>query len=323
MSFSIIVPVYNQAAYVEECVNSVLLQGVPDEEIILVNDGSTDETPAILERLQKEHPDTIRVIHQDNQGVFEARHNGFRAATGDYVLFLDSDDRLNPDSLTFLNREFQKNQADLILFNLSSTRDYSVKGQEWPFQDGELITDKEPLYKLMCTSYLLNHLGIKCFKRSLLKEDDFRHPEGLRLTFAEDLYLTIPMVAHASCIEYVDRNIYYYRDNVEGATHRYHRDQYLSMIETVNRLCEYTGDCYVANYAGLECYNIMTKVFRSNLSLPEKRRELKFIKSTPFYEQYAADSVRVKSGCRRILARLFRSNSPLAFGILELLYKLT
>ena len=319
--FSVIVPVYNQDAYVEECVNSVLLQNFPEVELLLVNDGSNDRSAEILDRIYEEHPNEIRVIHQENRGVFEARHAGFDAASGSYVLFLDADDRLSPESLSVLNGEIRKNQPDLILFEMTTNRSLSDHDKSLPFQNGEIIADKRKLFQLMGSGYLLNHMGIKCIKRTLITEEAFSHPKDLRLSFAEDLYLTIPVVAGASRVEYLDQKLYFYRDNEEGATYRYDRDMYLAMIETVNRLRHYAGEEVASNYAGLECYNIATKVFRSSMSFGEKRRELRFIKDHPFYRQYGVNSIRMKTGYRKVLAHLFRSDSLPAAGLLELLYR--
>ena len=93
MTFSVVIPVYNVKDYLEKCIDSVLAQTSDDTEIILVDDGSTDgESGQICDRYAEKHPDQIRVIHQNNRGVSSARNSGIRAATGEFIVFIDGDD---------------------------------------------------------------------------------------------------------------------------------------------------------------------------------------------------------------------------------------
>ena len=86
MLFSVIVPVYNTERYVSECLDSVLGQTFQDFELVVVNDGSTDGSPAICQRLATEHPDKVRYVSQSNRGLLATRCRGVREASGDYVV---------------------------------------------------------------------------------------------------------------------------------------------------------------------------------------------------------------------------------------------
>src|SRR5512145_2536109 len=92
---SIIIPTYNQARFLPEAIESAIAQTYPAVEIIVVDDGSTDETPALL----KSYTNQVTTIRQENYGLAAARNAGWRAAYGDYLLFLDSDDRILPDKV--------------------------------------------------------------------------------------------------------------------------------------------------------------------------------------------------------------------------------
>jgi glycosyltransferase involved in cell wall biosynthesis len=96
---SVIVPVYNRAHLVTETVASILGQTYRNIEIILINDGSTDDSLKVIQTLQQEHPDVIRIIDQENQGQIIARNQGIQQARGQYIAFLDSDDLWVPDKL--------------------------------------------------------------------------------------------------------------------------------------------------------------------------------------------------------------------------------
>lgn len=97
---SIIVPVYNVESFISECINSVLIQSYKNFELILVNDGSTDNSPAICEQYASKDK-RIKVIHKANGGLSDARNWGLKSSSGEYVVFLDSDDYWNDGNALF------------------------------------------------------------------------------------------------------------------------------------------------------------------------------------------------------------------------------
>ena len=116
--FSIIMPVYNREDFLKEAVDSIILQsyGIENIEIVLVDDGSTDSSPEICEAYASKYPDQIKIIHQVNQGASAARNAGVKAATGEWLNFLDSDDRLSKNALMEVARFIKrhKNETDVI-----------------------------------------------------------------------------------------------------------------------------------------------------------------------------------------------------------------
>lgn len=118
MLFSVIVPVYNVADYLPMCMESLLVQKCAEWEIILVDDGSTDgKCPSLCDEYAAAHPDLVRVIHQENGGLGAARNTGIEAARGDYLLFVDSDDTLEPQTLERLSAWVKETGADMIVFH--------------------------------------------------------------------------------------------------------------------------------------------------------------------------------------------------------------
>ncbi len=116
MKISIIIPVYNVAVYLEQCVQSVLLQTYTDTEILLVDDGSTDQSGQLCDQLAQQN-ERIRVVHKTNGGLSDARNAGLRCATGKYVAFLDGDDVwLQRDGLQQMVALLEQNPTDLLLF---------------------------------------------------------------------------------------------------------------------------------------------------------------------------------------------------------------
>ena len=121
MLLTIVIPVYNTAAYLEACVQSVLSGDHQDCEILLVDDGSTDGVcPALCDRLAAQHPALIRVIHQENKGQGGARNTGLEAAAGTYLFFLDSDDTIVPEALSAFKTAIARTHAEVLAFNFFS-----------------------------------------------------------------------------------------------------------------------------------------------------------------------------------------------------------
>ncbi|MEQ1592429.1 MAG: glycosyltransferase [Thiobacillaceae bacterium] len=110
---SVIMPYYNAVSYVEEAVESVLLQSYPYVELILVNDGSSDESVRIITRLAASNPDRITLLHQTNSGPYAARNLGLTHARGNFVAFLDADDLWHPDTLSQLHTAMTDTLADV------------------------------------------------------------------------------------------------------------------------------------------------------------------------------------------------------------------
>lgn len=115
---STIIPVYNVERYIEECVNSVLNQTVRPCEIILVDDGSTDNSPFVCDELAEQY-DIVKVIHQQNGGLANARNTGLDNATGDYISFIDSDDVIHFQTYEILLRLAEKTNSDIAMCKYS------------------------------------------------------------------------------------------------------------------------------------------------------------------------------------------------------------
>ena len=143
MKLSIIVPIYNVAPYLRKCVDSLLAQDISDYEIILVDDGSTDDSGAIADEIVKEamgngqwaidnesnrqspiaNSPTLRVIHQENAGLSAARNTGIAVAQGEYIMFVDSDDYLQPNVLGTLMEQVERDKLDVLRFRYQNVRE--------------------------------------------------------------------------------------------------------------------------------------------------------------------------------------------------------
>ena len=138
MKLSIIVPVYGVANYLRKCVDSLLVQDISNYEIILVDDGSPDECPQICDEYAEKYDD-MRVVHQENAGLSAARNAGIKVATGNYIMFVDSDDYLQPNVLGALMEQVERDNLDVLRFNYQNVNEqYEVF---LPFKDAKRDVD--------------------------------------------------------------------------------------------------------------------------------------------------------------------------------------
>lgn len=179
--FSIIIPVYNVEEYIKKCLDSVIDQSFKDFEVIVVNDGTKDNSMEIV----KNYPVTI--INQENQGLSAARNTGAKKAKGKYILFLDSDDYLEKDTLKEIN-ESLKNNPDLVRFQIrevyedNSKRDY--KENTFDNKNGE------EAFSLIVKYHFVENAWCYAIKRSYYEKEKFSFKEQ---TIHEDFGL-IPLI---------------------------------------------------------------------------------------------------------------------------------
>ena len=169
---SVIIPIYNVEKYLKKCIESVINQTFSDLEIILVNDGSTDNCKEICEDY-KSKDNRIKFIHKSNGGLSSARNAGIQVATGDYYTFIDSDDYIMSDMIEQLVYMAQLTDADISLCCKTN--------QENGFEEGinkkiEIFTKEEALKCILTEKKILTSAWGKLYKRKLFNE--VRYPDG-------------------------------------------------------------------------------------------------------------------------------------------------
>ncbi len=209
MRFSIIIPAYNAEAYLQRSLDSIFSQEFNDYEVIVVNDGSTDETAALLEGYTSKHQN-LHVLAQSNQGMATARNRGLETAQGDYILFVDSDDELMPQALSELAPHL--NGEDIVGFG---TRIHNEQtGTNIDFQlstnDSKQYSgwDYFNLYRLKSTPVHFVCIWQRVYRRGFLEENSLRFAEGLRR--AEDDLFTTMVFLHAQRVKTIADCLYIY-----------------------------------------------------------------------------------------------------------------
>lgn len=205
MLFSIIVPVYNVADYLQKCIDSVLKNDCSDCEIILVDDGSTDGvSPAICDENAAAHPELIRVIHQENKGLGGARNTGIEAAMGDYLFFVDSDDTIVPDALSMLTEAINATHADIYSFNMYQVTEAGERTlmRISALYDGVFTVSDHPEFL-----EALPAVWARIWRRELILKSEVRFP--LKVWY-EDIRTVTKLFAKAESIVTLDAPLYCY-----------------------------------------------------------------------------------------------------------------
>lgn len=258
---SIVIPVYNAEAFVSKTIDNLLSQEV-EKEIILVNDGSKDNSQSILRDYEARY-ECIRVIDQPNSGVSIARNAGIDAATGDLLVFVDSDDLLeegtlaraisyfsdNIDAVVYSYKHVNCNYELIKAIEYLPTGEYSI--QEWASDLGRLIQ-----------THLISCIGTKIYRTSVLTENHIRF--NTDLSIYEDLIFGFTYLSHTSRLYYINEPLYLYVHLGNGSLFsRSHPDRDIAIEENLKSI---RG--FLKNACGKEDDKYL-KVYEAELRKPE------------------------------------------------------
>ena len=204
---SFVVPCYNSQDYMEKCIDSLLI-GKDDVEIIIVDDGSKDNTGKIADKYAKKYPDTIKVVHQENGGHGEGINTGLKIATGKYFKVVDSDDWVGEKAYKTLLKKIIDIDSDLIVMNYVYTYTDGRKNQTINFSnvfkdDKEITWDETRRFKT--TQYLSLHSLM--YKKSVLDKSNINLPK--HVFYEDNLFIYLPL-KNTKTITYLDLDFYRY-----------------------------------------------------------------------------------------------------------------
>lgn len=221
---SIVIPIYNAEKTLDKCINSVLNQTFNDFELILVNDGSKDNSLNICKRYQKRDQRVI-IINEGNEGCIAARMKGIKASKYEYLMFVDADDWLDTKALEIISKEAAKEDIDITVCNM-----YKVLGNgrlirkknESLYFNGNRIYYNEEIKNNLVVAYFHGHpfpssLVAKLYKKNLLL-DSGKYLEKINF-LGEDLYYNLEMFLKANTVKVIEKPLYYYR--LGGFTSKY------------------------------------------------------------------------------------------------------
>lgn len=221
IKISVIIPVYNVEKYLNQCVDSVLGQSYQNVEVILVDDGSTDESSTICDNYAK-MDERIIVIHQKNEGAAVARNTGIKHITGDYVMFLDSDDYWDDsEALACLVKRIKHTNPDVLNFSYKKCYENSKKKilqfLDEPARPIEL-TEKTDQLDFMTTDFLyIASTWNKVIRSKIIVE----HMRFVEKQSAEDIEWCARLLCYANSFDFICENFYCYRQRETSITHNF------------------------------------------------------------------------------------------------------
>jgi glycosyltransferase EpsH len=244
---SVIVPVYNVEKYLTQCVDSVLSQTYSNIEVVLVDDGSTDASPGICDRYAQ-NDKRIIVIHKKNEGLSSARNKGLEAATGDYIMFVDSDDWIDLDTCEVVLEKALNTNVDLVFW--SYVREFANQSLEKPlFADDHLFEEKECqlLYRRLfglvgeelrmpehADSFVI--VCGKLYKKSVISGISFIDTS---IIGTEDALFNIYVFDRIKRAAYLHKSYYHYRRNNIASLTKSHK---VNLFHQWSCLYDYMGD---------------------------------------------------------------------------------
>ena len=207
---SVIIPAYNNETYIEKCLQSVTEQSYENLEILVINDGSSDQTEELIREAQQQDK-RIQLFTQKNSGVSVSRNRGIDAATGTYLTFVDADDYIGKDYIRDLMNLAEEKDADLVICGLKMVDEQGKVLQDIVPGEYRKGSMEEWTFRI---SAVCSHL----YKRELWMKYDIRFATGVR---GEDMPISLFFSGVAPCIQTLSQSEYYYVQHASSAMHRF------------------------------------------------------------------------------------------------------
>lgn len=230
MEISIIIPIYNTEKYLDRCAQSVINQKIVDKEIILVDDGSTDASASMCDAYATRYP-FVRRIHIDNSGPATAKNVGFRHAIGDYVAFIDSDDKVCDDMFAKMLALARQYDADIVCCNyIQIDEEGNISHTESSCRNYVLNTE-EGLKHLLMKDMIYSQCWTKIYKRKMLEEYKIQNIDGLKTD--EDFIYNLYAFMHSKIVCILDEPLYVYTHRKDSLSKGYFKDHISQFIDNM------------------------------------------------------------------------------------------
>lgn len=292
MKFSIIVPVYNTEEFVGDCIDSVLNQTYDDFELVLVDDGSTDESGDVCKKYAAEDG-RVLFFHKENSGQIETRCYGISKSHGDYIVFLDSDDILDKNALKVIAQKIDAYNCDMVIYSYERFFDKPKMCKAENAED-TVISDKKELYIKIFSDEHYNSLCIKSVKREFLRLDGYSALKDVR--YGEDLLQTIDIIRQNPKTVIIEDVLYHYRTNPNSVTRTLNLKRYVSDIifvrntayECLKNEGYLTGD-EMYRFRGISvkllCEGV-SNIAQSGCGFSEKLKLIRGLKNNTYYKDF-------------------------------------
>ena len=303
ISISVLMPVYNSEKFLLETVQAVINQSYTDWELILVDDGSTDNSKEICTKLMNDDK-RIKYILQENLGVSHTRNVSLENAQGKYIVFVDSDDLIHEDYLKILINSIEKNNSDISVCNfierkISNTGNIEDINREFYPKEVMEMSEMKGYIMEFGNSGLLNPLWNKIYKREIIENNNITFDEKVKT--GEDFIFNLQYFRKTKKISFIKENLYYYiRRNNNSITYQYIENMYERGWEIHSLLESFLEDMnfYNKENAYVLYGNHLTGAFSAFLNLyhdnckltsKEKREYIRRIIDRPYVKECAVN----------------------------------
>ncbi|MBQ2932571.1 MAG: glycosyltransferase family 2 protein [Clostridia bacterium] len=296
---SVIVPVYNVEKYLEKCIDSILAQTYKNLEIILVDDGSTDNSGKICDEYEKKDA-RIKVVHKENGGQGSARNLGLDICKGQFVSFVDSDDRIKPDMLERMLSALQKNSADIAICGIATNT--GIKYIDNPVFECERVFNSGELMKEYVTTGNI-HTGPcnKLYKRELF--GNIRFPE---IRVNEDYFIMHRLLGQSKKAVHTGENLYIQNIRPGSTEQSEFSERNFVLLDCAEDLIEYYKENFpdVYEFAAYNKVNdiagLIWKIRQSKMTL-SNRQAYKRLKADMFKE---FEKIKAEVPCDQRLSKI-------------------
>lgn len=325
---SVIVPVYNtKKEYLKKCISSILNQTMNDIEVIIIDDGSNNGIEKICD-IYKRKDERIRVVHQINKGVSEARNNGINMAEAEWITFVDADDWLEENSCERMYT-FTNDNVDMVVCRMYDNVECIQKTAKYngrKIEEIKTVKEKEELLKDIFIDKNrkfpnLAFVSAKLFKKDIIKNKKIIYKSDLK--YGEDSLFNLNYIYASKKILFVDEIVYHYRINNESVTHIWKKEMLDCFDNTYKYMYKFLKDYninnkeYIMNYYIIKNLNIaLNNYFNSNDDI----KVLKEILEKNNYKE-AIKNIKIKDLPKKRKVLVIFSRLKFYYG-LKLLYKI-
>lgn len=320
---SVVIPVYNSEKYLRKCVDSILAQTLKEIEIILVDDGSTDQSGAICDEYAK-NPN-VKVVHQKNSGPAITRNNGIHLATGEYIGFVDSDDYIDPEMYEDLYNIASLKNIDIVTCGYNIVQGENITPKSIPLEP-ERIFDEAGIKKIL---YKANEKHLLWFPVKSIYRTEIVHKNNIlfpNLNNGEETIFILESMLNSKSMYYIDKTYYNYVQTPDSLTRVKYKENYTERLETLYKLKMETYKKYKFSGYEADTYKytmehtlplLLSNEMGHKASFTEKMKVLKEMRNSEMIKQaFKNCSVNVIKSKLKYMALLLKWKLYLPLAIL-------
>ena len=298
IQLSIIIPIYNSQLYLKKCLKSLLKINLDAIEIIIVNDGSNDNSMNIVNEMKDKFV-YIKIINQINQGLSTSRNNGINASQGKYIMFLDSDDFINEVDLINICNFLEVNNIDFITFRHNVVdNNYNIISTIKDFPNLNILNKNEVFKDFFINEVLPGFSCSKIYKKELFKNSNIYFPINM---YFEDMPTLVKLIGKSKNIAYSNIILYNYVQHNESITNKVTIKRDLDYFKSINMVIENLNKLKVDNSLYINWYFNKLSYLYKNTQYNKVKKEIAQIYIIKFFSILLSVNIRLKEKIKVVI----------------------